>query len=234
MGGVLIGGGSRRMGRPKHLIDTGDSTMVEQVVAALKPIVESVVLLGRGELPSTMRHLHRVPDADGCRGPLAGILAALRHAPDACWIIAACDMPLIKSDAINWLLGERRSSASMVLPNIDGRIEPLLALYEPAALALLEAAVDAGELAPRHMARHDSVRCVEPPAQLRPRWFNANTPADLARISHRVSTAGGESRRPAVLAANRAPRRSATTTASPNSRQTQRRLVLRHPRDETR
>jgi hypothetical protein len=52
----------------------------------------------------------------------------------------------------------------------------------------------------------------------------------LARISHRVSTADGESRRPAVLVANRAPRRSATTTASPDSQQTQRILALRRPR----
>jgi len=58
--------------------------------------------------------------------------------------------------------------------------------------------------------------------------------AALARISHRVSTADGESRRPAVLVANRAPRRSATTTSSPDSRQTQRILALRRPRHETR
>ncbi len=56
----------------------------------------------------------------------------------------------------------------------------------------------------------------------------------LARTSHRVSTTDGESRRPAVLVSNRAPRRSATTTASPDSRQTQRILALRRPRYETR
>ncbi len=56
----------------------------------------------------------------------------------------------------------------------------------------------------------------------------------IARTSYRVSTADGESRRPAVLVANRAPRRSATTTASPDSRQTQRVLALRRPRYETR
>ena len=182
MGGVLIGGGSRRMGRPKHLIDTGDSTMVEKMVSALDPMVDGVALLGHGELPSAMRHLPRVPDADDCRGPLAGILAALRHSPDACWIIAACDMPLVEPAAIDWLLSERRTSTSMVLPHIDGRIEPLLALYEPSALPLLEAAADAGELAPRQMVRHESVRCVEPPAGLRPCWFNANTPADLMSL----------------------------------------------------
>jgi hypothetical protein len=38
-----------------------------------------------------------------------------------------------------------------------------------------------------------------------------------ARSSHRVSTTDGESRRPAVPVSNRAPRRSPTTTASPDS-----------------
>ena len=57
---------------------------------------------------------------------------------------------------------------------------------------------------------------------------------DLTCISHRVSTAGDESRRPVVLVSNRAPRRSATTTASPDPRQAQRILALRRPRHETR
>ena len=57
---------------------------------------------------------------------------------------------------------------------------------------------------------------------------------ELARTSHRVSTADGESRRPAVLVAHRAPRRSATTTASPDSRQSRRILAPRRPRYETR
>ena len=56
--------------------------------------------------------------------------------------------------------------------------------------------------------------------------MSEETPVDwssvLARTSHRVSTADGESLRPAGLVATRAPRRSATTTASPDSRQSQR------------
>jgi four helix bundle protein len=55
----------------------------------------------------------------------------------------------------------------------------------------------------------------------------------LTRIFHRVSTAGDESRRPVVLVSNRAPRRSATTTASPDRRQTQQILALRRPHHET-
>ena len=183
MGGVLIGGGSRRMGQPKQLMDTRGSTMVERVVTTLEPHVAGVVMLGLGELPTEMPHFPRLLDADGCRGPLAGILAALRHAPEACWVVAACDMPLIEPAAVSWLLGARCPSASMILPRIDGRIEPLLALYEPAARPLLEAAATADEFALRRLARHESALCAEPPASLRRCWFNANTPADLARLT---------------------------------------------------
>ena len=182
MGGVLIGGGSRRMGRPKHLIDTGGSTMVERVVAALAPLVDGLVLLGSGELPDPVAHLPRLADADGCHGPLAGIIAALRQAPGACWIVAACDMPLVEPAAINWLLGERRPSASMVLPLIDGRVEPLLAVYEPQSLPLLETATENRDFALRLLAQHESARQVRPPAALCRCWFNANTPADLVRL----------------------------------------------------
>lgn len=182
LGGILTGGGSRRMGRPKQLIDTDGSTMIECVFTALEPLVDSTVILGHGRVPASMTHLTRLPDAPGCRGPLAGILAGLRAAPDSCWVVAACDMPLVTGAAIRWLLGERRSRASMVLPRIDGRIEPLLAVYEPSALPLLETAADAGRLALRQLARHRSARCVEPPAALEGCWFNANTPADIDRL----------------------------------------------------
>ena len=55
----------------------------------------------------------------------------------------------------------------------------------------------------------------------------------LARTSHQVSTAGGEWQRSAVLFANRVPRRSATTPASPDSRKTQHLTTLHRPRHET-
>ena len=56
----------------------------------------------------------------------------------------------------------------------------------------------------------------------------------LSRSSHRVSTTGGEWQPSVVLFANRAPQRSATTPASPNSRKSQHLATLRRPRHETR
>jgi len=85
----------------------------------------------------------------------------------------------------------------------------------PAATAPLCVFFDHGN-PPRHQLRRTEYRVPMREVSIQP----------LAGTSHRVSTADGESRRPAVLVANRAPRRSATTTASPNSQQTQRILAL--------
>jgi len=52
--GVLVGGESRRMGRPKQFIKIGERTMIEHVVCSVSEEVDEVVLLGRGPVPSSL------------------------------------------------------------------------------------------------------------------------------------------------------------------------------------
>jgi len=82
--GVLVGGESRRMGRPKQFVEIGGCAMIEHVVRSVSEEVDEVVLLGGGPVPSSLEGLSRVADADGCRGPMAGILGAMRARPEAC------------------------------------------------------------------------------------------------------------------------------------------------------
>lgn len=185
IGGVLVGGQSRRMGRPKQLVEVGKLTMVEHIVGALSGEVDEIVLLGDGPVPASLEGLDRVADADDCRGPMAGILGALRARPDACWVVTPCDLPLLRGAAVRWLLKNRRPGAWAVLPSLGGFVEPLLALYEPEARALLEEAAAAGEHALHRLASRAGVVTAEPPEVLRRCWYNANTPHELA--SFRVS-----------------------------------------------
>jgi molybdopterin-guanine dinucleotide biosynthesis protein A len=57
LGGVLVGGQSRRMGRPKQLVEIGGGTMVEHVVRALSEEVDEVVLLGDSPVPAALANL---------------------------------------------------------------------------------------------------------------------------------------------------------------------------------
>ena len=182
LGGVLVGGSSRRMGRPKQLLEIGGATMVERVVSALAAEVDEVFLIGAGPVPADIDGLSRVSDDDGCEGPMAGILGGLHARDDACWIVSPCDLPLLRAAAVRWLLGQRRHGACAVLPALNGFVEPLFALYEPGARTLLERAAATGELALHRMAANERVVTVEVPADLQECWFNANTPHDLAAL----------------------------------------------------
>lgn len=182
LGGVLVGGRSRRMGRPKQLVEVGECTMVEHVVRALSGEVDEVVLLGQGLVPETLAGFSRVGDAEGCRGPMAGILGALRAEPVACWVVAPCDLPLLRPEAVRWLVGSRRPGAWAVLPSLEGFVEPLLALYEPNARILLEDAAAAGEYSLHRLASSPRVLTAAPPAALSQSWFNANTPQEIGSL----------------------------------------------------
>jgi molybdopterin-guanine dinucleotide biosynthesis protein A len=179
--GILIGGRSARMGRPKHLLEVAGVTLLDRVTAALAPVAGEPVLLGSGSLPPGWADAVHLPDAPDAAGPAAGLLAAMRWAPAAAWLLASCDLPEITTEAVAWLLGERRPERWVVFPSLDGvHPEPMLALYEAPARALLEEAVAAGR-GPSSLARHPAAALVTVPAALRASWRDVDNPADLSR-----------------------------------------------------
>ena len=183
LGGVLLGGPSRRMGRPKQLIEIGGVTLAERTVAALEGTVRNVVVLGGGELPSALRELPRLPDPPGVDGPLAGLIAALRWAPDAAWIVTACDHPRIGAPAVEWLRAQRAPGAWAVIPHLGaGGPQPLLACYEPQARGPLELAVRTGPWSPKLLAAHPKAIGPSPPERLAEAWRDVDTSADLEPV----------------------------------------------------
>ena len=195
LGAVLVGGASRRLGRPKALVEVGGLTLAERATAALEPVVERVILVGGGPVPPALQGLARLEDAPlgrgagdpeerGGAGPLAGLLAALRSAPGAAWILCPCDLPWVESAAAAWLAGERRPGRIAALPRpvAGGPVEPLFALYEPEVLPRVEALAAAGVRAPRELARIDGVAVVTPPARLARCWRDVDTAEELAAL----------------------------------------------------
>jgi molybdopterin-guanine dinucleotide biosynthesis protein A len=170
------------MGRPKQFIETGRGTLIETAVAALEPAVEEVFLLGGGAVPSALADLSRLPDVDDCRGPIAGVLSALRSTPGASWVIAACDLPRVNTRAVRWLIDRREPETTAVFPYINGYFEPLLAVYEPAARAYLEAAIADREFSLQVLPSVSEVVGAIPPPGLERCWFNANEPSDFAAL----------------------------------------------------
>ncbi len=183
VGGVLVGGRSSRMGRPKQMLEFDGRSLVEGVVDVLRSVIGEVVLLGEGELPEALRGLPRIPDPPGVEGPVAGLLGALRWCPEAAWLVVSCDLPFVTDAAARWLLEQRCPGRWAILPRPDGgRVEPLFAVYEPQSLPLLERLVAAGRRAPRLLADGPKVACPAPPPAIVGEWTGINTPEEYAAL----------------------------------------------------
>jgi molybdopterin-guanine dinucleotide biosynthesis protein A len=110
------------------------------------------------------------------------MLAALRKRPGIAWVLVACDLPLIDTEAVAWLVAQRARGRRVILPSVGGRVHPLFALYEPSALELLEELAENHQLAPTRLVGRPGVVILEPPVALHRCWTNVNTPEELAQL----------------------------------------------------
>jgi molybdopterin-guanine dinucleotide biosynthesis protein A len=206
VGLVLAGGLSRRLGRDKAALAHAGQTLVERAARRLAAVCREVVAAdgGRGLLAGRPS----VADGPGA-GPAAGILGGAAAYPGRELLVLACDLPLVPPALLVALreaaarAGEGKGApggstrADWVVPRWREGLEPLCALYGPAALAALAAAVARGDAALHRLARraaHDGgteagglavvylegdelLRC-GPPDEV---FLNVNTPEDLAR-----------------------------------------------------
>jgi molybdopterin-guanine dinucleotide biosynthesis protein A len=180
VGLVLAGGESRRLGSDKARLEGAALPLgaAERLAAVCAEV--AVADRGRGLVPG------RRSLADGAgRGPAAGILGGAAAFPGQALLVLACDLPRIPAGLLAELA---RSDADWVVPRWEGGLEPLCALYGPAALEALAARVREGRFALHDLASEAglAVRYLEDEALHRfgdPEevFFNLNTPGDLAR-----------------------------------------------------
>ena len=183
-GCVLIGGKSRRMGQPKHLLKINQKTWLAHTIDHLAEVCSEVVICGRGEMPGALHNYARLPDPPDVKGPMAGILACMRWLPNATWLVAACDLPHLSAEALDWLLSQRTPGRWAVVPRLSGSpgLEPLLAYYDGHCRCLFEALVAQKNYCPLPVAEHARVITPTVPHALADAWQNANTPEALPKV----------------------------------------------------
>jgi molybdopterin-guanine dinucleotide biosynthesis protein A len=138
---VLCGGQSRRMGHDKATMISPDgrpllSMLLDRLATAVAP-QHTVVAARCGQtLPPVAAAIRVVHDCESDQGPLAGIvagLAALEGQVELALVLAG-DSPRF-APAVVPLLAQHMADGAAVVPQLDGRIYPLTALYRTAAAA---------------------------------------------------------------------------------------------------
>ena len=184
---VMAGGRSRRMGRDKAWLDVGDGRpIVQRVIDVLSEVADEVFIVANDDRYHALGR-RVVPDSFPDGGALGGIATALAAATHDRVIVAACDMPFLRSEVFRLLI-ERSEGADAVVPRTGGEYEALHALYTKACLAPIERALAAGRM--RVISFFDDVRvraidetdlrAVDPDLAS---FTNVNTPEELARVT---------------------------------------------------
>jgi molybdenum cofactor guanylyltransferase len=199
-GVVLAGGLARRMGggdKPMRMI--GGRTILDRVIARLKPQCSDLILNANGD-PARFApfKLPVVPDnVTGFPGPLAGILAGLdwvaANRPHArCMLSAAGDCPFLPRDLTARLRAARvNETAEIVVAASGGQSHPVIGLWDVSLRHALRHALEVEDVRKvgRFIARYRLATVSWPSEPLDP-FFNANTAEDLA-AAERLATLDG-------------------------------------------
>ncbi len=190
-GFILVGGQSRRMGADKAGLKLGGRSFIERVAEALDAVAGTVRVVGAKDktemYPLTV--VHDVYPQWGALGGLHGALAACR-APWAA--VAACDLPFVTGELFLRLASLRQNFDAVVPVQIDGRPQPLCAIYRrEACAARAEELITQGERRPRTLLQNIKTRWVAPlelaDMQGSTHFFpNINTPEDYPRARERM------------------------------------------------
>jgi len=179
------------MGWNKALIEIGGGSILRRTADLMRPLVEELFIVADDPSPYFDLGLPAIPDVHRGCGAAGGIHAALRHAAHPLVICVACDMPHIAPGVLELLLNCSGPDDDALLPRIDGRPEPLLAVYGRGARAGFERAIAGRRLRVMDALEGLRVRFVEEEALAaadphRLSFVNVNTPDELAAARARA------------------------------------------------
>ena len=120
-----------------------------------------------------------IRDPEGIsEGPFTGMLAAMRSAPDADWLVLACDLPRLDVETLRHLVSSHSPDDRFLSyrSEFDGLPEPLCAFYAAEASPILEKAHASGACCLRKVLIQNHCRLIE--AHIPRALDNANTPED--------------------------------------------------------
>lgn len=151
---LLTGGASVRMGCDKAEIKIGDRTIAERIVEELRGMNIPITVLGNRPIEGCKF----LKDEEAYAGPA---IALSRFVPERDYVfVVSCDIPNFDGKLVPFLY-ERSLGGDVVIPKVDGELQPLCALYKKEAFEILRDLVTAGERRVMGWIEHLRMKVVE-------------------------------------------------------------------------
>jgi molybdenum cofactor guanylyltransferase len=170
------------MGTPKALVEVAGRPMVSRIVSTVGSAGLEPLVVAKPDSPLPRLDCRVLAEPAEPRHPLTGLIAALHTSAGRGVVAIACDMPLVPAKLLTWLA---QIEEEIAVCEVDGRLEPLLGRYSPAAASALASRLDEGA------AMRDAVDALDPYVVTEDKIarfgdpksivFNVNEPGDVER-----------------------------------------------------
>lgn len=146
---ILAGGKGRRMdGKDKGLVELANRPLIEYVIDAIKPQVESIILNANRNQAQYSRYGYPVVSdalAD-YQGPLAGFICAMQSSTTSHIVTLPCDGPFLPADLVDRLISALTDNNAEIAVAHDGdRMQPVYSLIPVTLSNSLGSFLDSGE-----------------------------------------------------------------------------------------
>jgi molybdopterin-guanine dinucleotide biosynthesis protein A len=181
------------MGGDKAILRLRGASLLERAVSLVRGLVGRVLVVGREDAAFPC-----LADEKPNLGPAGGIATGLRHFGEAC-LVLSCDLPLMDAGTLRRLLalwqkrGNRQILATVCRDRQSGLWEPLVAVYEPDFLPLLDAGLASGKNRIVPHLPENRVLFLDYDEDEALAFFNLNRSADLALLRRYLELAGQQS-----------------------------------------
>ncbi len=186
-GAVLAGGKSLRFGKNKALQQFEGKRLLEWATESLRPFCDPIMVIVDEIEPYLDTEVTLALDIIPHQGPLGGIYTALLFSPVEWVLVKATDMPFLVPEMASLLI-DAKEGFDAVVPKLNDRYDPLLAMYNRRCLPAIARQLETPDqrkvtgfyrkIRLRTIAE-DKWRKADPDALS---FRNVNTPLDLTEL----------------------------------------------------
>lgn len=188
---VLSGGKSTRMGIDKGSIAYHNNTPHrEYLYKLLQNTCDNVFMsIRKDQKEDISGNFNVIEDKNIYRGPFNGLFSAHHYDEDAAWLVLACDLPLMNSEALEQLISRRNPhKLATAFASKDNPLpEPLCAIWEPEAFQQARDYLKGQSTCPRKFLINSDTKLVFPEDEKV--LLNANYEEDYKQVMQQLADA---------------------------------------------
>lgn len=182
-GVILSGGKNSRMGENKAFLTVNGERLIDRTVRLFNAVFKEVIIVTNSLLDYIEQNATIVSDIFPDKGALGGIYTGLFYASQERAFVAACDMPFLNRDFLEYMI-RQAEGFDIVVPETAEGPQPLHAVYSRRCLPVIRGLIDKNRLKITgfYKGHHlltiplDVVHAFEPGERM---FLNLNTPEDL-------------------------------------------------------